>query len=403
MPRSRQPLLTSAFVRILAMQALFGASQACYVLLPKFLATELEAAAPDIGAIAAMYSVAVVVLVPTVGAGIDRFGRRLFLLIGNAVSTGSALAFAWVDELGPAVYLLRGLQGVGFACVFIAASTLVADYVPQRLGQALAVLSSTMHGTSATVPLVVESVADSSGWSPVFVASAVCAAGAWVVSFWIRNRTTCAASRPVPAAGMASFLRRGVAWRTLFVVSMVGVAVSGLMVFIQPFVLERGIERVAPFLVSYSAVAMAVRVFFGGWLDRFDRYLSTTGAVGGYTLLLTLVPWATSAWLIPLGALFGVVHGAFFPAFNAMGLQGTDPDERGKSVAIVNGSFNVGFAAGNFGLGYAAAAWGYSSVFGIAATGMGAAFGMLLAVRGAERWSLAQRPGGPAETRRNPS
>ena len=95
--------------------------------------------------------------------------------------------------------------------------------------------------------------------------------------------------------------------------------------------------------------------------------------------------------------LFGVVHGAFFPAFNAMGLQGADPEERGKAVAVVNGSFNVGFAAGNFGLGYAAAAWGYSSVFGIAAAGMAAAFGMLLWVRGAGRWTLTQRPSPHAE------
>ena len=390
MPGSRPPLLTPAFGRILAMQALFGASQACYALLPKYLATDLAAGAPEIGTIMALYSLAVVLLVPAVGAGIDRFGRRAFLLIGNAGGAGAALAFAWVDELGPAVYLLRTLQGAGFACVFISASALVADHAPQRLGHALALLSATMHGTAATVPLVVEPAASGFGWPPVFAASAACSAGAWALCLGIRNRTPDARVPAEPRAGLADLLRRGVAQRTIFIVAMVGIAVAALMTFIQPFVLERGIARVAPFLATYSAVAMAVRVFFGGLLDRFDRYLATVVSVGGYTLLLVLVPSVENAWLVPLGAVFGVVHGAFFPAFNAMGLQGAGAGERGKIVAIVNGAFNIGFAAGNFGLGYAAAAWGYPAVFGIAAAGMGAAFGLLLAVRGSARWTLAR-------------
>ena len=77
MQAPRPPLLTRGFALILGMQTLFGASQACYALLPKFLATELDASAPQIGAIAAMYSVAVVVLVPVVGLGIDRLCMML--------------------------------------------------------------------------------------------------------------------------------------------------------------------------------------------------------------------------------------------------------------------------------------------------------------------------------------
>ena len=93
------------------MQSLFGASQACYLLLPKFLTIELAATPPEIGAVGAMYSAVNVVLLPAVGVGVDRLGRRAFLLMGNAISLLASVAFVWIDSVGPAVFVLRGLQG----------------------------------------------------------------------------------------------------------------------------------------------------------------------------------------------------------------------------------------------------------------------------------------------------
>ena len=78
MPPPRPALLTPVFWRILVMQSLFVASQACFLLIPKFLALELDATAPQIGGVAAIYTAINVVLVPIVGVGVDRLGRRAF-------------------------------------------------------------------------------------------------------------------------------------------------------------------------------------------------------------------------------------------------------------------------------------------------------------------------------------
>lgn len=394
MPSPRPPLLTPAFARILVMQSLFGASQACYALLPKFLAVELAASPPQIGAVAAIYSALNVLLVPAVGVGVDRLGRRAFLLAGNAISMFASLAFVFVDSVGPAIFA-RGLQGIGFACVFIGASALVADYAPpQRLSHALALLTATMHGTAASVPLMVEPAAERWGWEPVFIAAGICAGLAFLLCLNVRNLPRDQNEVTGSGVGILELLARPVAWRIIFMVSMVGIAVAALLTFIQPFALERGIRRIAPFLVAYSAVAMAVRVFLGGVLDRVDRYWTTLIAVTGYAALLFLVALIEIeiGALVTLGALFGLVHGAYFPAFNAMVLQGSGEAERGKALAVANTGFNVGFAAGNFGLGYAAAAWGYAALYVIAGAGMMAAVVLLFVIPGSARWSLAQDP-----------
>ena len=69
------------------------------------------------------------------------------------------------------------------------------------------------------------------------------------------------------------------------------------------------------------------------------------------------------AWI---GLLFGLAHGLFYPAFNALAVESTGPRERGKVMALFQGWFNVGFAGGTFALGYLAAVHGYPAVFATA-------------------------------------
>jgi predicted MFS family arabinose efflux permease len=68
-----------------------------------------------------------------------------------------------------------------------------------------------------------------------------------------------------------------------------------------------------------------------------------------------------------IGAAFGLAHGLFYPAFNAMALEGAAPHERGKFMALFNSAFNAGWAGGGLGLGVLAEAAGYPPVFIVSA------------------------------------
>jgi MFS family permease len=160
--------------------------------------------------------------------------------------------------------------------------------------------------------------------------------------------------------------------------------------FIQPHALERGATRVGGFFAAYAACAMAARVLLGAWIDRSNRHAICTVAAAGYVLALVGARDIAPGYLVPLGALIGLAHGLFLPAFNAMNLQHAGERERGKVVALVSGSFNVGLAAGMYLLGLAAARWGYAICFDLAAGGMALAFALLLAFRGVGHWSASR-------------
>ena len=382
----RPPLLTADFVRVLALQGAFGASLACYLLLPKYLVTELGAAATEIGGVMATFSLANIFVVPLVGIGVDRFGRRPLIQIGLVILSLSSLGFLFADSV-TGLYVLRSLQGISFACVFISASTLVTDTAPPaRMSQALALFGATMHLMNAIVPWIAERASESLGWQPVFAASLVMALVGLGVSMSLRERVSTGEAN-VAAPGLLSLLGRRSFQISLLVMASAGVANATLTTFIQPHALARGIVRVASFFTAFAVAAVGVRVLLGGFMDRANRYLICLFSLASYAVLLLATRDVTGATLPLLGGLLGFVHGFFMPSFLALNLAGAGDAERGRIVALLSGSFNVGFGFGTLGVGAVAAAHGYGAGFVTAAAVAAIAASLMLARRGAARWA----------------
>jgi predicted MFS family arabinose efflux permease len=388
MSAERPTLFTGVFARLMAMQVCYGAALASFVLLPKFLAQGLGAGPDEIGRVMSAFSLANVVFVPLVGVGVDRLGRRAFLLGGSALMVVAALGFPLLDSVGVPLYALRALQGASFACVYIAASTLVVDSAPpQRLSEALALFGATLHVMNASVPWAVERASERFGWDGVFACAAVAAALGGLLAVSVRSRSGAGDHAGPAGPGLAEVLRRAPMLRAMLVMILVGVAVATLSTYIQPYALERGLPRVANFFLAFSLAALLARVLLGSWMDRSDRHLQCAGAVATYALVLLATPGLTAARLPLLGAAFGFAHGIFMPNFSAMNLQGAAAGERGKIVAAISGGFNVGLGGGTFALGLVASAAGYASSFRVAAGAAAAALLLLLLVRGPARWS----------------
>lgn len=73
--------------------------------------------------------------------------------------------------------------------------------------------------------------------------------------------------------------------------------------------------------------------------------------------------WLPAIGLLLSGALLGLAHGLFYPAFNAVAVDLAGDRERGKAMAAYNAAFNLGFAGGSYLLGYLAILAGYPAIF----------------------------------------
>lgn len=318
-----------------------------------------------------------VVFLFAMGVLVDRHGRRPFLTGGAVLMTGTCLGFLAVHEMGPLIYVLRLLQGLAFSMAFVAGAALAVDQAPpQRLGQTIGVFGLTMLSMNAIAPVVVEELAVRRGWSLAFAAASVGSLLCAGLSRFLDDGE----HRPDRSAGLASLWRvakRPDQLRSALVISLVGSCFGSLFVFHQLYAIELGMAEVQVFFVAYAAAAVAARLGLGGLGDRFGRQRLAS---------LMLVLYAAGAFgmtalaqvgLAPLGALFGLAHGLFYPAYNAMAVENSPPGERGMRMALFQGWFNAGVAGGSFALGFVAEAHGYPTIFVLSGLGIAVALAVL--------------------------
>ena len=96
-----------------------------YLLLPVY-GKEIGASAVEIGLFFSAFSLMTVLLRPLLGWGLDRFGRRPFLLLGLAGYAVTWAGFAFIDQVW-GIVAARLLQGVSSSFVWLTAYTIVAD------------------------------------------------------------------------------------------------------------------------------------------------------------------------------------------------------------------------------------------------------------------------------------
>jgi DHA1 family multidrug resistance protein-like MFS transporter len=99
------------------------------------IARELGAGAVAIGGLFAIYALLVVMVQPIVGYGLDRFGRRPFLIVGLLGYAVSNAIFGLASDVG-GLFLAQLTQGVGSGLLWLAALAVVSDLAPEdNLGQ----------------------------------------------------------------------------------------------------------------------------------------------------------------------------------------------------------------------------------------------------------------------------
>lgn len=357
---SEPPLFTRSFALMLAAQLAFGFSFSSFFLLPKFVVTELHGTPSQVGYVGALAVLAAVLVSPLCGKLLDRGRRRPMIVLGCALSGLVALPYVFVSEVGPLIYCLRLLQGVSYTLYFVGITTLVADLAPpSRLGQAFGWIGCAGLVMNAVATLVAEHIAAGWGWHAVFITA--CCSGC------LGAGLSCALPEPEhpPIAQQASTTASPTAQRlpVLWAAAAGGAGFGALFTFTQPLALSLGDTNVSPLFAGYTVAALFVRLAFGNLPDRLGRARVGGAALGLYALVVGTAAALSRGWLGPVGLVFGLAHGAFYPALNALVLEGVAREARGTVGAYFNAAFNAGVLLVTFVFGQVAEAYGYRIVF----------------------------------------
>jgi len=368
---------------LIATQLAYGTSWSTFLLMPKFLTVELHASAAEIGVVCAVPSLTGALAVPFVGPLIDRVGRRPLIALGSALAVVQALAFVWVDRIGPLLFGLQLLVGLSFVIQFNAASAHAADLAPRaRLSQVLGLFGASNIVTNALAPAIGEPLADRAGWDSVFLLAAAMALLGLLLSFTIRSADL---SVHANGSGAPEVERQGPLTLYVLIMAAAGTAFAIAFAYYQPFALSLGMHEVHSFFVGYASTVVVTRVLLGWLPDRIGRMRTALLSLGLYAAAVLSMSQLAPGTLAFYGALLGCAHGFLYPSVNALAIEDGNHARRGQVLTYLNGGFQLGYTVGVLVFGWIAERTGYPTIFVL-----GGAI-MLLATAALGRAALARR------------
>jgi MFS family permease len=327
-------LYTPAFVRVTLAHLLLGTGFTFSVHFAGFL-EQLGAGEAVIGQVVSVLALTALVLSPAVGALMDTRGRAIVIRAGGLLLSAATLGYLGVSTLGPLVWALRVVEGVGNTMLYAALFTYAADIVPEaRRTQGLALFGAAGVAPLAISGLLGDALLSFASYDALFL----CAAGAYalgVILAWpLPDRRTPRAAHEAQPSVYATAAQRDLlpVWVAAFSFFF---AMASVLTFMKTFVLQRELGGVGVFFSLYACVTLLLRVAFGRLPDRIGARRMVLPSLALYAAgALVLARADGMQSLVLAGVLCGAGHGYCFPVFLSLTVTRARPEARGSATAL---------------------------------------------------------------------
>jgi MFS family permease len=312
---------------------------------------QLGASAVEIGGLYTVVTLTVLIVRPIAGWGLDRFGRKPFLLAALGFHTLSMLLLGSYDDLAD-LYVARFVEGIGHSILWIAVDTIAADLArPEERGRIMGRIEElTAQGAlvGVGVGLFLVGVVPH-GWGIAFAGYTVAAvlsavAAARQVPETLQRRGPQGDDKPAP-------LRVTRPLRALLVVVLATGFSSALMEPIYLIYLQDKFDAGLPVLAAAFFPAGLVMALLPSKLgvlsDRYGRArMMSVGLCASGILSLSLPHLPSIAWLVVLYTLSSAGWALSSPARTALVADFCGDGERGRAYGLYQFCLFSGTAIG---------------------------------------------------------
>ena len=337
------------------------------------IAREMGAGSLGIGGLLSTYAAIVVISQPLIGRGLDRFGRRPFLIAGLLAYALSNMLFGLASGMG-GLYLAQVAQGVGSSLTWLAALSIVSDLAPvdcrgREYGRIEEVaFRGTLVGSLAGFALLAPLEGDEAGrwltlaggWRLLFfaytVATLVAAAIVWrkipetLSQPESRVDETPEAAQDPGASGDVARRLPGQLWILMGIVALTAAATTLLAPILMPYLFDNVSTSMLALALAFLPAAVAGSVLpsrLGGISDRIGRRPPIAAALAMAGLAAAAVPFVRSLW--PLAVLWVLEAAAFAaatPAEEALVIDLADDAHQGSALGYYTAAAAFGGVIG---------------------------------------------------------
>ena len=381
----------------LATLAYFVSVGALQPTLPRFVKGPLGGSEFQVGVVIGAFAFAAVIVRPLIGPIGDRRGRRVLVVAGATIVAASVAGYVVAESFWLLV-ALRFISGIGEACFYVGAASVVNDLAPEeRRGEAVSYFSLALYGGLTIGPILGEAVFDASTFDAAWLVAASSAGAAALIGIAIRE------TRPEAVGGSTGFRwfhPAGVLPGAVLAASIWGL--GGFATFVPLYALSLGMTGSRLVFVTFSGVVLLIRSLGARLPDILGVRRAASAALMCQAAGLTIMGlWQEPAGLFTGAFVFGTGQALAFPALMTMAVRAAGPRDRSAVVGTFTAFFDLSFGLGSVTLGAVAAVLGYGGAF-VAAAAVALAGLVILTMRARRHAGAESGPSGAGEPASEP-
>ena len=309
-------------------------------------------------------TLAAIIARPVTGWCIDKYGRRLVLIIGLLLFLLPSLVFI---RMIPVLWLIlfRFIQGLGWGVGHTAVTNVALDVVPpQRMGEGLGYFTLFTSIAMALSPPIALWLIGQYSFQLLFIVSSLVIICTLIVTLFIRYPKI---EKP-PAGDKPVFLEKSALLPSL-AIFLVMFPYSAVVSFLALYTLDLGLQTAGYFFTAMAFTTMVARPLSGYIVDKMGRkgfdICFGIGTVPPIIALVILVFLSSTLHLVIAGLLYGVCNGFLLSTLLILAVRRAPPERKGAANATYWTAVDVGVAAGSMFWGFIAADLGYQLMFGL--------------------------------------
>ena len=340
---ARPPLVTPRFV-VITLSALCYFTSFAMLLptLPLYVEEVLGGSRLEVGIVVGSFGFSAALIRPLFGRLGDRYGRRV-LLMGGAALTGVSVVLYPVWLSLPALVALRIVSGVGESGAFVGAATATQDLASDdRRGEASSYFSLAVYVGLGTGPFLGELIDDRYGFTAVCQAALVLCLASTMLAISVPSRAPVYDEISTSSRSRAFLHRAAVLPGILLTLSLIGFV--GYTTFLALYLddISGGTASAGSVFLFYAAIVIVIRLSLASLPDRLGPRKGSTFAFSFIAAGLAIV----AAWPTVTGVYIGTAVLACGVAFNYPALfllvmADTEPREMSHSVASFGFFFDI--------------------------------------------------------------
>ncbi len=322
----------------------------------------------DSGTIVGILGIAALCVRIPIGKLLDRFGRKMILIVGLVILVLDFTLLNLNHQLG-FLFLLRLIQGAAMGIENTAIGTMASDLIPKsRLSAGLGYFSIAQTLPSAIGPFIGLYIVEHYGFELLFLTGLILTILAVLMSLLISDHYKGQDKSKVKKTSSSKGILKVQVVIPSLVLSLICLANAGVTAFISQFALEKNVANIGYYFTVNALMTVLVRLIYPRFLAGIKNSILVFVSILFIILSFVMIAYSnTLAGFLFAAILYAIGFASVFPIMNAIVLSNVGDHERGQATSIFSASLDVAYGSGAMVWGFVAMGVGFSNMYLVSA------------------------------------